>query len=921
MLQSNGCERRAGALVFCAALTACAAFATEYEWVRGATDWADAASYTNTAVAAVNTVMPGASDDVDIPANCTVTLDCDNAAHLAAVNKIGRIRPMTSTSFFVVKVSDGKETTLNTKVNFDNTANYAAWMKGGIVKRGEGTLILGSNGGNYDYFTDITVEKGTLKLPQETTGSWRYYDIIAVSNGATLFTCAQPNKVGGTLTAPQGLVGEGLVTNDCTTPCFLEMLGAGRVWSHRFDGMLAGSIMLNNARTRFDLTNPGNTFTGGIRAMRENSYAYGGSVIGLAKIGNKADTASSAGKYDTSYGLGYYDTRAWNRNYGAGFMYLGTGETTDKDIYVNAGNLNASLQSEPNFFDGGPHGGLTLTGEFKLNSAHNQVFVFTGSNVNECVVAGPFRRKTAADGTNYNWRIIKKGTGTWRFANVSTTEMEGVFAVENGTLRYDSIAEAGTRCSLGYSTLLLENYIGKIDNSRRVDYAFELGSTDDTDADPIFEYTGANRNWCFSRPIALKGNARLRHSGGGELRLAYVRTLNAAAKMLTLDGAGYDAWLFNVADAYGTLSLTKDGTGAWTIAGTNQIAGSVTVKAGTLNLAHPDTPFTWFRWTPKETCNASGWKTAVEELGLYDEQGNRLNGNLSYNSTVAYNAARASGLAEGEVAMGTDGYFDGPANVVNMFDGDSSTKWSTAHKIPGSANSYDRSTVDNPAAWWSIIMRLPASSAAVASYDILGLGANAYEKIYVPRAFMLEGSLDGANWYVIDDYDAGGYPSGNWLTWRFSGDTWGNPTDCNTAESDFSFHEGGRSVTAYPTGLPVPLVNVTNISVAAGARLAVTGGTLDLPSGIRLTVDGATGAGTLANVVFPENGTLEVVNLPSFNGSVELGVTCENVMGFDRVANWSLVVNGSAVPAGRLKCRTAAGKIVLYRPGGVFVVR
>ena len=916
MLQLNGCERRVGMLIFCAALTACAAFATEYEWVRGATDWTDPASYTNTAVAAVNTTLPGAGDDVDIPANCTVTLDCDNAAHLAAVNNIGRIRPMTSTSFFVVKVSDGKEVTLNTKVNYDNTANYAAWMKGGLVKQGGGTLILGVSTGNYTYFTDITVKEGILKLPQESDGSWRYYDILAVSNGATLFTCCKSGKVGGALIGPQGLVGQGVVTNDASSACPLEILGAGRNWSHRFDGVLAGSIMLNNPRTRFDLTNPNNTFTGGIRAMRESSYPYGQSVIGLFKIGNKADAASSAGKYDTAYGLGYRDTRAWNRHYGAGFMYLGSGETTDKDIYVNAGNLNTSPQSEPNFFDGGPNGGLTLAGEFKIYDAYNQVFVLTGSNASECVVAGPLKRK-AVNGTNYNWRIIKKGTGTWRFADVSNTEMEGVFAVENGVLRYDSIAEAGIRCALGYSTLLLENYIGKIDDSRRVDYAFELGSTADADADPIFEYTGTVKSWCFSRPIALKGSARLRQSGGGELRLASLKTLNGTPKTLTLDGDGDDAWLFNVADQYGTLSLIKDGTNTWTIAGTNQISGSVIVKGGTLNLRHHEAPYTWFRWTPKES--SGGWKTAVEELGLYSADGTRLNGGLTYYGTAVIDASKASGLTEGSVAMATAGNFDSPANVVNMFDGDASTKWSTAHKIVGSPNSWDKSIVADPDTWWSIIMRLSDDSACVASYDFLGLGASASEKTYVPRVVMLEGSLDGVNWHVIDDYDAVSAPSGSWLTWRFGGETWGNATSCN--ESDLSKHTTGRTVVGHPIDLPVPLVNVTNISVAAGARLAVTGGTLDLPSGIRLTVDGATGAGTLANMVFPENGTLEIVNLPSFDGSVELGIICENVTGFDRVANWSLVVNGSAVPAGRIKCRTADGKIVLYRPGGVFVVR
>ena len=905
------------------ACTVFAAAATEYQWVPGSTDWTDAGSYTNTAVAAVNTTVPGEGDELAIPDKCTVTLNCDNAADLAVANRLERIRPLTGSSYLVVIVSTGKEATLNAKVNFDNTSNYAAWYKGGIVKRGGGTLILGSGTGYADYFTDITVEEGTLKLPQETSSwAWRWYDLIAVSNGATLFTCSTADKsVGNTLTAPYGLIGEGTVTNDCTTKCFLEILNNGRTWSHEFAGQLTGNIRLNNGRSRFDLTGTNNTFYGGIMAVRDSAslYPLETVMIGLKKIGNKADASSSAGKYNSEFGIGYRDTREWNRNHGSGYLYLGTGETTDKDFYVHASNNNTTqLAEEPNFLDAGIHGGLTLTGAFTMGDSYNQRFILTGSNAYECVVAGPIKRKMT-DGTNYNWRIIKKGTGAWRFADVANTEMEGVFAVENGSLRYDSIAEAGTRCALGYSTLLLEDYTGKIDDSRRVDYAFELGSTTDADADPIFEYTGTTKSWCFSRPIALKGNARLRNSGG-ELRLAYLKTLNGTPKTLTLDGDGDDAWLFNVADQYGTLSLVKDGTNTWTVAGTNQIAGSVIVKGGTLNLRHHEAPYTWFRWTHKQTCG--NWLTCDIELGIYDKNGSRINSGLTYNSTRVVDAVGAKALGVGEVALSTTGtYKEAEVNVANLFDNDINTFWETAH-YPRGESTWRQAYIDDPTSWFGVVMHLPDDVAAADSYDVIVWGDWSYRKVEASRAFSLEGSFDGVNWYpALDDHDRGeGTYGGQATKWCIGGETYGNG-DAACPPSALSTHTTGRKIAGHPAGLPVLMANVTNISVAAGARLAVTGGTLDLPSGVRLTVDGATGAGTLANMVFPENGTLEIVNLPSFNGSVELGVTCENVTGFDRVANWSLVVNGSAVPAGRMKCRTAGDKIVLYRPGGVFVVR
>ena len=96
-----------------------------------------------------------------------------------------------------------------------------------------------------------------------------------------------------------------------------------------------------------------------------------------------------------------------------------------------------------------------------MGDGFNQRFILTGANASECVIAGPIK-KYMDNGTNCNWRFIKKGSGVWRFSNVANTEMAGVIAVENGTLRYDSIADAGRVCSLGYSDQLFEDYTGRV---------------------------------------------------------------------------------------------------------------------------------------------------------------------------------------------------------------------------------------------------------------------------------------------------------------------------------------------------------------------------------------------------------------------------------------------------------------------------
>jgi hypothetical protein len=209
----------------------------------------------------------------------------------------------------------------------------------------------------------------------------------------------------------------------------------------------------------------------------------------------------------------------------------------------------------------------------------------------------------------------------------------------------------------------------------------------------------------------------------------------------------------------------------------------------------------------------------------------------------------------------------------------------------------------------------------VDSYDILAGGEGNYFKICASRAFSIHGSYDGVLWYQLDDYES---PSGEYLakpvTWRFGGEGWSGDSSCPT--SALANHTTGRKIASYTANLPAVLANVTEISVAAGARLAVIDGdAIELRDGITLTVDGTTGAGTLANMILPENGTLNVVNVPEFSGALEMSITGENVTGLDNISNWGLSVNGVAQTSTKYKCRYANGKIVMYRPGTVVVFR
>jgi hypothetical protein len=197
-------------------------------------------------------------------------------------------------------------------------------------------------------------------------------------------------------------------------------------------------------------------------------------------------------KDSSSMGVGNF-----NLGGSAGVIYLGQdGDTSKKPIWAGA---KSSI-------DGGEYGGLVLRGKVDFSGSSMRILQFTGDHANPCELWGaiPF-----GDPKNTNvTTVIKSGTGVWRFLGNKDRDGVGVVAVENGTLQYDSIAEKGYACSLGYSTNLYEAlHTGKLEDAvdSKVDYSFLLGGEGTTGT---MEYTGDKYGWCSSRLMAVKSSGR-----------------------------------------------------------------------------------------------------------------------------------------------------------------------------------------------------------------------------------------------------------------------------------------------------------------------------------------------------------------------------------------------------------------------------
>ena len=247
-------------------------------------------------------------------------------------------------------------------------------------------------------------------------------------------------------------------------------------------------------------------------------------------------------------------------------------------------------------------------------------------------------------------------------------------------------------------------------------------------------------------------------------------------KTFTLAGASnHGNTAMDIRDGEGTLDVVKDGSGTWTMRGTNTFTGSLTAKDGHLAVWNPEKRYTWFRLTAKENgygcptydttysagTNADGTAIAISsvewsflqisEVAVYDAEGvNIARGILQDDNHLVFREKDGySGLKPGQVGVGRDMTikFNGTraaGNIQpldNLFDGSNNVlagRFSCAEDIG--------IKIDDESTWVPIVFRLPASVTNTAvAMDILsgrkrsGIGSYNGRNI---KSFRFEGSTD-----------------------------------------------------------------------------------------------------------------------------------------------------------------------------------
>ncbi len=856
-----------------------------YTNAQGDGDWANVLNYS--VGGAAPSALPGSEDTVTIPDNATVLLEYDAADEskrrsCEVFGGVGRIIPEGDGAVIDISIPADCRLELSCAI-----AGSFSDPQGLLVKRGEGELDLAAVGkvrqssSNYDYYTNVEVIDGILKFPQAVSTDDAFYGTVTVRKPGILFSgnvakSLKRNRI-------KCLYGDGSITNDHTALCEMRVSGG------EFTGIISG---MNNLSCDGALNLLGaDSVSCADSVTIWYNYGYGADgvrgCLGILKFGMKGAAIDGASSSAPS-SIGYADTINTRDNGGA-ILYLGDGETTDKDFRI--WNPQADY---PCTIDAGANGGLVWNGTWGLRDSNYSTanhslarLVITGSNRTECVMNGVIETRSLL-GTNYNMCITKCGTGKWRINNNTNGNMTGVWQVKDGTLAFDSIAETNMNSALGKSTLLYRDFAGKPSDDVKVDYAIVLGG-DETRGD--LEYVGTTNCVSATRKFVVDGVGAILNNGTGLLRLSGFGVLPARSGGSTLVLGGGNT-MENAADNVcdgdsGRLSLRKEGAGTWSVGGGSTLSGDVTVDAGRLVLSRPH--FTWFRWEivsrhDNSESGTNGKTVSLTELALYDVDGNRLNADMTNHCTEVQSGSDLWCVPTVE----TLGFFGGESvrsldpNEASILEAEGYRSYLGGNYYKPLSNLFDGK--DTPIYGLfigkSIIMRLPEGSPEARYWDWCHYAKNGRSV----KEMRLYGSVDGRDWTLVgtrvsdwsevEGNDGKAYP------------TKLNMWECKRVElgAESSDAQPGQEISIVPEYAATAFNAISSVAVAKGAELHAEGGAICVP---KISVD-SSGMGTLSGFALAEGGTIDIAD---GTGRVDFSIDAD-FTGVALPEDYSFTMNG-----------------------------
>jgi len=514
--------------------------------------------------------------------------------------------------------------------NTSTTFSGAIAGTGGLTKSGTGTFILT---GSSSYSGATAINGGSLQIGNGgTAGSIASTSGIAVGSGGSLVFARTDNQGGNVGTA---ITGSGAVT------------------------LASGTLQLTNA---------GNSFSGGLNVQR-----------GLL-------TSSAVGNNGSNGVLGSGGTITLGNAATSGtFTWTGSGtESTNRAFALGGATGGATINSATSGQQ------LTITSDWTAPSEGAKTLTLGGSGNVRLEGAIP-----AGAGSSVI-SFVKTGAGNG-YLTSETSAFTGSVSVNQGTLYVAKIGMAGAASSVGTSGTI------------------SLGST--TNAGTL-RWLGASET--SDKVIALAGT-----SGGGTLQLETgtlsisggVVVTGSGAKTFTLNAGNTASGEFSgvIADGVGSVvGVRKQGNGTWTLSGANTYTGPTNVNQNTLAFTSGAIPTAStvqmtngeLRWAPGNTDDISGQLQigtgSAAMTAYFDTGANNVTfaSNITDTGTWAATLSKANGT--GTLSLrGNNTYSGGTRILFGMVNFASAANLSTGTITIGSGTTRTDSNVGYGTLQWA----------------------------------------------------------------------------------------------------------------------------------------------------------------------------------------------------------------------------
>ncbi|MCF7786470.1 MAG: autotransporter-associated beta strand repeat-containing protein [Prosthecobacter sp.] len=483
--------------------------------------------------------------------------------------------------------------TLNFTATTGNRSNDAsANVMNGLISDGlsggVSVNVTGTSGGQLGVWRFNNANNSYTGITSVSTGTLIFTSIanigvnssVGAGNTLNVGGGSHVKYVGGAASTDRAITGNGLFYNNGTGALTLNgTVAAGIIFRGNQSFIVNGLISGNSGISRTDggtvfLNNNSNSFTG--------SLSISDGAFQAATIFNNG-TNSAVGKTG-NVGLGQASSTVGR------FEYTGTSTSTDRLIVMQNGATNNTGRGIINVMTAGQT--LTFTNGVRLNTANT---ISSAANYSDLTLTGVGNGEIQGQigGTNgspsavVNLQIIKSGLGTWTLSGTNTYALQttvsaGILNIRNSSAlgavltseTVPSAANAGTVVASG-ATLQIQNNI-----SVGAEALTLAGTGASGQNGALVNVSGTNS---FAGALTLTANTTI-SSDSGSLALTNTAAIvgSGGSRALTLSGAGNGS-LASSMDT-GVASLTKNGSGLWTLSGSNSYTGATTVNAGTLNV-------------------------------------------------------------------------------------------------------------------------------------------------------------------------------------------------------------------------------------------------------------------------------------------------------------------------------------------------